>query len=717
MKNLIKASLAYLLMFSLLFCVMPTAYAKQNIDSGLVTFEDYEGTWNGDDKYNAPGGSKAGSFGVQHINAYAGITSGTPASDASNGTSVKMILKPYSSYSYYSTFLHEMTTNVYNTIHIKYSFLQEETPSDGYIGSYVRLRETSSNLIKDTVQFASTYDGQEIWIAGYSMGVTWYPGQWYNVDYIFNINTNDYKASVADSSGNIIATKEGRLSGNVKLNYIKQVQFIAGPTSSTLVSKKYGEQIRYFDNIEIYTDWEYISPGAAEADFAIDKDNSTNGKEAKVCEEDEVIVKFTNDVDTESFSDGMITFPYLTQAPEFTYEFTDSKTLRLSFEKTAGEHYHILFTDVKDTSGNTLTDYVEFDVKKPDFEMSAIIFKNASGEAVSLLESGNITASFDAVVNNETTKNIFFALAQYQDGALEKVTADEFLVTSSSEIKLTADVDSLYTGNLVAYIWEAGSLTPLCKPLTLKKTTTEPIAILKLDDLNHAAGRLEAFDESLEITASRGIKTSFGLMGYCLDSEGMTSDQKLKIKSYNDNPLVELWFHGYGSTFYYASHTSEEQNEQFKAGVESAESHGISYKTFGPPSSSFNKDTLELMDKTYTNFKVIMCPSDKTAFENCDYTPQRSDFISLWKSMPAETKYNDNDALYSFEDLKANWNAAKTNGNEYNVIQIHPWKFANECSDGRTGIENFELFIDWLIEEGVVFMTPSEYAAYSLNKH
>ena len=441
-------------------------------------------------------------------------------------------------------------------------------------------------------------------------------------------------------------------------------------------------------------------------EFGIDTANSTTGKSKLVYEGDEVLVKFTNPVDQTLFSKENIRFPYAT-ITEYEYEFVNPTTVRIYFDKVPGTHYHIALDDVTDVYGTPVSDYIEFDVVRKDFEMSGVRFTNASGEVLSLLESGNITASFTASANNGTTKNIFFALAQYEDNTLTKITSDEFVVDGKDQtVSLTTTVDENYTGNLVAFVWESGMAKPLWKKFVLKSSTDKPIVILKLDDLNHGSDRLEQFDTVLSMIEERGIKASYGLMGYALDGGSASANEK--FKAYADNPLIEVWFHGYHweSKYLFSAMDESGQREEFSLGVDSATREGINYTSFGAPSNSINKTTLELMDNEFTNFKVLMRPSNKTLEDDFGYTPKN--FVYLYDNLKVEYSSKIGD----LETLKSNWNAAVASGKDYVLIQSHPWCWGEETPDGTTGYENMEAFIDYVIENGGVFMTPNEYAQY-----
>ncbi|MBQ4526798.1 MAG: hypothetical protein II998_01870, partial [Clostridia bacterium] len=440
--------------------------------------------------------------------------------------------------------------------------------------------------------------------------------------------------------------------------------------------------------------------------FGIDYANSTTGKGMVVYQNDEVIVKFTNPVDQTLFTKESISFPYVTVS-EYDYEFINPTTLRLYFDKEEGKHYHVAFANVTDVYGTPVSDYIEFDVVRKDFEMSGVRFTNENGKVLPLLESGKVTASFTATANNGTSKKLMFTLAQYEDKTMTKCATDEFLIDSANEnVFLTIDVAEGYTGDLVAFVWDAETLQPLWEKYVLRSSTDKPIVILKLDDLNHSAGRLEEFDIALSMLEQRGIKGGFGLMGYALDGGSETANEK--IKAYADNPLVEVWFHGYHweRDYIFSSMGEAGQRAEFKTGVDSAANYGISYKSFGAPSDGINKTTLELMDNEFTNFKVLMRSTTKNIEDEFGYTPKNFVYLNNF----LEVEYSS--GIGPLDTLKTNWNSAVAAGKKYVMIESHPWCWKETSTNGYTGVENMEAFIDWLIDEGAVFMTPSEYGEY-----
>ena len=265
MKRKILCIITTLAMLLSLFAgYSKVGYAKKSIDTGLVTFEDYEGNWTGTSGAKVPANTLAGSFSAYNgTSALHGITSAAPSGDSSNGVSVKMIHKPDSSAGTYSGLLHtfDSSNRVYNTIRVQFSTYIEKSANDKYSSRVLRFygpqRTSTSSTAVSTVSFGNGTGGGKITAGGQTL-TDWVPDTWYDVDVIYNFITKEYKVTVSDGKKDYSAA--GVMTSAGDMLYPNRLEFFSPYTSKKLASDGIGEQVTYWDNIRAFEDWRYTLP-------------------------------------------------------------------------------------------------------------------------------------------------------------------------------------------------------------------------------------------------------------------------------------------------------------------------------------------------------------------------------------------------------------------------------------------------------------------------
>ena len=383
----------------------------------------------------------------------------------------------------------------------------------------------------------------------------------------------------------------------------------------------------------------------------------------------------------------------------------DGKSIAISFEKQDLTHYHITLDGLTDVYGNTLSDVVEFTTKLPDLVISRPSFWRMEGESkkvLNLLTPGEVNVSISANAYNGTDFEMLFAAAMYNKGNLVDVKTTSVLVGeegTAPTLKLNVPDDGKFY-EIKAFAFRKENMKPLVKTAVLNFTTDQPIAIIKLDDYGQATQQA-CWDSIAKYAEDNDFKMCFGLMGYTLNNN---PEQQRAAAAIANSPMIEMWCHAYNwQNDRLSSSDPEVQAIEFSESNRVAKEAGFEMHSFGAPSNNFNELTLQILTERFPNYNLVMC-YEYSAKEYADKFPN---LFFMYKKITVEsTATGTTDAV---EDLKARWNAEKEKGAEYLMLQAHPggWD-SNTASRDR-----FYEFINWLKDQGVVFMTPQEYLEYS----
>ena len=385
----------------------------------------------------------------------------------------------------------------------------------------------------------------------------------------------------------------------------------------------------------------------------------------------------------------------------------DGKSVSIAFDKAYDTHYHITLDGLTDEFGSTLSDIAEFDTQLPDLVMSDIRFFRGTGEneeALSLLTPGEVKASMNAIANNGTDFGLFFALALYCDDELIVTDVENVDVTSEkSEPILSVTVPNDGKEYVVkAFAWRADNAKPMFKSRVLRGATEEPIAIIKLDDFGKTSD-LAIWNEVANWAKDQDVKMSYGLMGYAINQEDYGKSHAAAVAKLANNPMIEVWSHGYNwQTGYFTSDDAEVQASEFAESNRVAGEAGFEMNAFNPPSNGMNDTTVKVLNEQFPNYTTVMLMRDSEP--TFSYADNKLTF--LWRNIKTESVSTSN--TDEVENLKTRWNSQKEAGADYVVLQLHPGGW----SGNRASQERFYEFILWLKNQGVVFMHPSEYTEY-----
>ncbi len=246
--------------------------------------------------------------------------------------------------------------------------------------------------------------------------------------------------------------------------------------------------------------------------------------------------------------------------------------------------------------------------------------------------------------------------------------------------------------------------TPAIAPSTAQKAPLiagpngEKVVILEFDDLGTSG--YEGFKTVYEYCKANGIHIAFGAIGD--SSEGLSAEQWAEIKAWTENG-VEVWHHGayhsinrnvdpYVADF--QGKTAEDYIKNVKSVIDLYAAHGIEITSVGAPYNLNDDLFLDTLNKEFPNITSVMYGKDAKKIFNGYILGNRIN-IESGTGTP------------SLDTLKTSY--AKTTNYNYMVIQMHPGSYTDEAK-----LSEMVASIEYLKEQGCIFMTPTEYVNYCI---
>lgn len=246
--------------------------------------------------------------------------------------------------------------------------------------------------------------------------------------------------------------------------------------------------------------------------------------------------------------------------------------------------------------------------------------------------------------------------------------------------------------------------TPAIAPSTAQKAPLiagpngEKVVILKFDDLG--AKGYNGFKTVYEYCKANGVHIAFGAIGD--SSEALSAEQWAEIKTWTENG-VEIWHHGayhsinrnvdpYVADF--QGKTAEEYIKNIKSVVDLYAAHGIEITSVGAPYNLNDDLFLDTLNKEFPNITSVMYGKDAKKIFNGYILGNRIN-IESGTGTP------------SLDTLKTSY--AKAANYNYMVIQMHPGSYTDEAK-----LSEMVASIEYLKEQGCIFMTPTEYVNYCM---
>lgn len=513
---------------------------------------------------------------------------------------------------------------------------------------------------------------------------------WVDFELSFDASSGHAKAVLFDGSRRFVSEKDYTSADYINVPMYRTriifTQFTSDTPSTILV-----------DDVKIG----YIE--AADS-FYMEKNASTTGPQIKLDEKDSVRAVFSNKIDKESFNTSSVTFPY-NDGISYTISFPDDYTAQINFKKTYGEHYHVAFTNVKDINGNTLTDFIEFDMANAPYITGNVEFTDKDGNAVRYLTPGKVTMSVNTQAGDGILKtaNIWLALytstGELSDVKFESVAYEDESIKRSISITVPSDGTNY---KVKGGVWK-DDLTPLA----LGEVRPQ-VVIFKLDDLRYEYkdGQQNLIYDYTDFVSladwanKEKVALSFGVICNTLeDEEGIDKSSYYKaISDMDASEYIEIWCHGYtheqtGEAGNYQAEFNAPLQDQIATLQKCAnivyEKTGVTLRSLGVPHNLKNEDTIKALESV---------PQFKTLIASGSQTLTGSTFIHFQNLLGFEEKTG---VLLSLDTIKENFNKAQSK--EYVMFQGHAGRWSDE------DIAKFKELVAYLKTQNVVFMTPTEY--------
>ena len=231
-----------------------------------------------------------------------------------------------------------------------------------------------------------------------------------------------------------------------------------------------------------------------------------------------------------------------------------------------------------------------------------------------------------------------------------------------------------------------------------ERAFSAPVVILKLDDLKASSTSITGFstpwDRLFNYSATKPLVMSVGIIGNSLETTNPA--YAASIRQIHDAGRVEFWNHGYlhvrdqpVGTFEFKGTTYAYQLSNFQTTQSLArERLGFPFTTFGSPYNATDDVTRQVLETDLDMQTSLFGPS----------TSSRLLDLKRWLNMEVSAG-----VMMDYDTFVANYPSQRQR--PYLVLQGHPsgWDEAE--------FTTFTRIVDFLIADGVTFMTPSGYRA------
>ncbi len=547
---------------------------------------------------------------------------------------------------------------------------------------------------------------------------------WYDIETTLDISTGYIEISIDDGKEKYEYSGYVPESTYAPGTEISRLQYISWnrtphhdwskPTSMLIDDVKFG------GIGEIYV------PDGTEYEFLIDKRLTTTGFDKVINMTDDVVVSFTNEIDTSAFNASVNG----TAVSEDDIVFVDGRTVRLDFPKTQNASYKVDMTDIEDVYGNTLTDYIIFSTEAQDMYISGVSYTR-DGEVLKKTSPGKAAVFFEGAEYSGDGTEIYFTAGVFRDGRLISASKDIFEMTAEEteySLEVTIPDDTNYYV-IKTFIWNAATLEPLADMSMLTATQDGlPVALVKLDVLEPTEELFTMYEDIKVFLEEEEIKAAVGFVSRRLDSD--FTDEELvdvgaRVRNYYDSDYIEMWDHQYSPLITCDTATYEEQLGNLNNATAAMSKIGMEYRVWGPTNNACNEYTAAALNAS-PNYELVIIRKTMKQLNAVGMLDESNNFKVLYEWMPVETGATDaaSGSLYTvprhIEEIQADWEAAIYDRSPYLLLQWHPNTNGTVITDsdgvvwggeGNTMLDG----ISWFKEQGATFMTPLEYIEYLKN--
>ena len=335
--------------------------------------------------------------------------------------------------------------------------------------------------------------------------------------------------------------------------------------------------------------------------------------------------------------------------------------------------------------------FMEFDfaVDSNAYQMTLLVSRILTSNGGDERDFLNVSKNYDYVQKSSKTwynVKIMFDLGNdsaiiYIDGYEYRRVNLAYLTNIFFRPELKVNRKNVYLDNYKFYAYD----------LAVKEEVKAPTVILRFDDLKDSS--VEDIGRATEILNNYDIDASIGVIGSQLGSAEL---YQAIIDFYNGG--AEIWHHGYlHDSNEFHSATEESVIENYRKTIELIkENCGIDITSLGAPYNRTDSAALKVLQETFPSLKCVMGSEDK------------SDVATI-VNFHAITTFEGDGSEVDLESFKTTFENYRHN--EYIVIYCHPGAWS------EASFEQFGLLVQYLIGEGVTFMTPSEAADHYIANH
>ncbi len=306
-----------------------------------------------------------------------------------------------------------------------------------------------------------------------------------------------------------------------------------------------------------------------------------------------------------------------------------------------------------------------------------------------------VTAS--AEVYAKDSEDLYIMILGYDKaGKLVKIERKPYLNTVG-KASLYTETERDDAVEFKAMLWSG------FKPVARAVTKKLQAVILKFDD--YSIWAYSGYNKLMDYLDEEQIPAGFGTVAKTFDNEneenysdtpfyeGLYEETIKSLKRANNNPLYEIWSHGYAHAEKEFSTTDyDSMKASMQKAVDTMAKYGVEITAFGAPFNTATSTTMKMIDECFPKIRTVML------FNN--YITVPDDMINIQNHAEPEIKTG----VISYDYFIKNYEKYKDA--DYVLLQSHPGMW-----DDASWTE-FKKIIEFLKDRGVEFMRPTQYRDY-----
>ena len=245
------------------------------------------------------------------------------------------------------------------------------------------------------------------------------------------------------------------------------------------------------------------------------------------------------------------------------------------------------------------------------------------------------------------------------------------------------------------------------KPVALPVIKKIQSVILKFDD--YSIWAYSGFNKLMDYLDAEQIPAGFGTVAKTFDNEneenytstpyydGLYEETVKSLKRANDNPLYEIWSHGYAhAEKEFSTDDYDSMKNSMQKAVDTMAKYGVEITAFGAPFNTATSTTVKMIDECFPKIRTLML------FNNFITMPDG--MVNIQNHAEPETETG----VVSYDYFIKNYEKYKDA--DYVLLQSHPGMWNDES------MAEFKKIIEFLKDRGVEFMRPTQYRDYVIGE-